>query len=182
MRTPAVTSPANGGLGLMQERLRNDPWALLVGCILYARVRGATAWPILCAILRRWPRPASLAAQWLMAHELMAPDPRDELEDILRPLGFQRRRAEAVWRMTMGYLRIRPHLRDAADVTELYGLGRYAADSWQIFVRGRIVGTPEDKELRAYVRWARHRSAPKDRRAQKKRGTDVQPRLREETP
>ncbi len=41
------------------------------------------------------------------------------------------------------------------DPLELPGIGKYGADSYNMFVGGEIVDDVKDKELRNYVAWAR---------------------------
>lgn len=147
MRTPLERSPYD----LMQERLRRRPWSLLVGCLLYNKVRGRHAWPYLAALLRKWPAPEAV-----VFHN--DDDPKGllaDLEDLLRPLGLQRRRAKLVVALALAF---RGLDTETCDVLELPGCGRYAAESFEIFHRGRLVPRPQDKELRRYVNWARSKA------------------------
>lgn len=147
MRTPRATSPANGGLGLMQERLRNRPWALLVGCVLYNRVQGARAWPVLSKFLRDYPTHESFVAA---VQDASAKAVSSKLTAMFEPLGLQTRRAKNVVALAEAWFD-----QKGVDVAKLPGCGRYAAESFEIFVRGNLVARPQDKELRRYVKWAR---------------------------
>ena len=37
------------------------------------------------------------------------------------------------------------------DATELYGIGKYGSDSYQIFYKNKIPANVEDKELKRYI-------------------------------
>jgi len=144
MKTPLKRSPFD----LMQERLRRRPWALLVGCVLYNRTRGEHAWPVLWSFLADWRSPENVVDEYQA-------DPQDVL-DLLElrfaTLGFMRRRAKAVVALSHAFIGFD---LERGDVERLPGCGRYAAESFEIFVRGRLVPKPQDKELRRYVQWAR---------------------------
>lgn len=147
MLTPTETSPLN----LMQERYRGEPWALLVGCILFNMVRGSTARPILEKFLERWPDPEVLFGE--NEHALWT---IPEMAKLFEPLGFQNRRADRIWKMTFDFLVVRPDLHPE-KVKDLHGVGKYAADSFKMFYEGYIVEDVLDKELKSYVQWARGR-------------------------
>lgn len=51
---------------------------------------------------------------------------------------------------------------DGKDPLELYGIGKYGADSFNMFVKGYLVQDAKDKELRKYVEWVRGRGARRD--------------------
>lgn len=140
--TPRTISPYN----LMQEAYRDDPWALLVGCILFNMVHGSKARPVLEEFLLRWPIPIWLLEQAQEDQDLVL----CEMRTMFKPLGFQNRRADRVLFMTCDYC-------DSSwngDPLELHGIGKYGADSFNIFCRGYLVEDVQDKELRNYVRWA----------------------------
>ena len=72
------------------------------------------------------------------------------LADLIRPLGFYNRRAKCLIRFSTEW--------SAGEWThprELYGIGQYAADSWDIFYNNRIDIEPNDGVLVKYVLWRR---------------------------
>lgn len=142
-RTPRQLSPYL----LMQERYRDDPWALLVGCILFNMVHGSKASPVLERFLERWPTASDL---------IRSNVPLTEIEEVFKPLGFQKRRSERIWKMSLDFICMRPDIHPDAPVEDLYGIGKYGADSFNIFVRGYLVKDAQDKELRKYVQWAQN--------------------------
>lgn len=127
----------------MQEEFRDEPWKLLVGCILLNQVSAKVAKPIWQEFFKKYPTPQSL---------LGAPTSQAlaDMTVLFRPLGFQNRRSVRVLCMTGDFLKW-----DGADPLSLYGVGKYAADSYNMFVKGRIVDDVKDKELRNYVEWSK---------------------------
>ena len=41
---------------------------------------------------------------------------------------------------------------DGDDATELFGIGKYGSDSYEIFYKNKIPDNIQDKELKRYVR------------------------------
>lgn len=140
--TPRETSPYS----LIQEHLRDDPWRLLVAVIMLNQTSARQARPVWEKFFERFPCPEELYS--------IPPDRAlPELEDLLHPIGFYRRRAERLWIMTEQYL----FDWDGKDPLDLHGIGKYGADSFNMFCRGYLVLDVQDKELRNYVRWATER-------------------------
>jgi len=67
----------------------------------------------------------------------------------MRPLGMWRQRSERLPKMARAYLASPPRVAD--DVLKLPGCGKYAHDSWAIFVDGRTDIVPTDKNLNYYM-------------------------------
>ncbi len=128
--------PAGGQL--FQERLHTNPFWMLVACQLVNLTTWRQAEPAF-----RW-----LLASHLSAEGLAAAEPQS-LHGALRPLGLWRRRAVTLPRFAYAWLRRRPTCYDA--VLALPGCGRYAADSWAIFVDGRLDVKPDDGMLNWYL-------------------------------
>jgi methyl-CpG-binding domain protein 4 len=117
---------------------------MLVGCILLNRTHVRQVNPIIDELFEKFGSPVKM---------MMAEDA--ELVEILRPLGFYNRRAKSLKRFSEDYVK-----KGTDNVNLLYGIGKYAADSWSIFQEGRKDVVPEDKELKWYmeevVRGKRH--------------------------
>lgn len=73
-----------------------------------------------------------------------------ELHWPLRPLGMWRRRAKIIPAFSSAWLRAPPVT--AQDVKGLPGCGKYASDSWAIFIDGRTDVEPTDGKLIWYLR------------------------------
>jgi methyl-CpG-binding domain protein 4 len=81
------------------------------------------------------------------------PTPKDmmkadqsELAELLKPLGLYNRRAKSLKKMSEGYV------KGFKSVDELYGIGQYAKDSWEIFQNNNRKVNPTDKVLMEYLR------------------------------
>lgn len=71
------------------------------------------------------------------------------LEEMLQPLGLQKRRATMLPKLAMVWLEHPP--RDHHDVSKMPGCGKYASDSWAIFVEGLTDVEPTDLNLIWYM-------------------------------
>lgn len=133
----------------MQENYRDDPWGLLVGCILFNMVHGTKALPVLENFLKIWPNARRFLDEQPLSEEIVV--------SMFRPLGFHHRRYDRIIRMSIDFLDLRPDLNQGVDILRLHGIGKYAADSFNIFCRGELTEDVQDKELRRYVEWAKTR-------------------------
>lgn len=73
----------------------------------------------------------------------------EELEECLRPLGLWRRRSRMLPRFASAWLASPPVT--AEDIQRLPGCGKYAADSWAIFIERRFDVEPRDGKLAWYL-------------------------------
>lgn len=144
---------------LFQERWRRRPFWMLVACILVNRTRWEQARSVHGRLVAECADAVGLAKL-----------PVPYLEEMLRPLGLSQKRAEnlaafAYHARFLGRVRDRGHFTIAfdhvtrRDVLGLPGCGKYAADSWSIFVEGRtFLKGVTDKRLRQYQSEMRRRS------------------------
>lgn len=109
--------------GLLQEKA-DSPFQVLVACVLLNRTTREQVDRIWPEVVERWGEPGPMSRANAA-----------ELGEVLRPLGFWRTRAATLKVMALAYIADRP--TTAAEVLELPGCGRYAADAWAIFVEGR---------------------------------------------
>lgn len=79
---------------------------------------------------------------------LAAADPED-LQPIIRRLGLWRQRSRSLVNLAREWIERPPTVAD--DVMGLPGCGKYAADSWAIFVEGRTDVEPNDGKLNWYI-------------------------------
>lgn len=129
---------------LFQERWRRRPFWMLVGCILVNRTRWAQARPVHAALVRDYRTAAGLADADVGL-----------IQRAVDPLGLSTIRALSLVRLAREWRRYgggwhRRHLR-RPDVLRLPGCGDYAADSWSIFIEGRLYRRPTDRRLREYL-------------------------------
>lgn len=136
-------------IGLLQENY-SDPWQHLLCCLLCSRTSGsATIAACVALVIDEFPSPTKL----LKATDTHWKDGKSEqcpLCNLIHPLGLQAQRCKAVHKMTVGFLR-----DDWEDPTELYGVGKFSADSLAIFCWGmKDLRSVDDVNLKRYLRWA----------------------------
>lgn len=73
-------------------------------------------------------------------------DPQ-EIADMIRPLGFYNRRTKTIKKFSEDYL------GEWEDVNELHGIGKYASDSYQIFIKQNFDIEPDDGALNKFMHW-----------------------------
>lgn len=135
--TPRDASPFN----LIQEELRDEPWRLLVACIMLNLTNIVQVRPIIALFFEKYPDCTSVT-----------PDDEAAIAELIRPLGLYNRRAKSIVKMSLAYQ------RGWSVITDLPGVGKYAADSYRIFCEGRLDDVqPTDKKLLKYIGWARER-------------------------
>ena len=152
---PPLSSPS---FGLIQEKLANDPFKLLIAVTFLNRTKGIHAIPVFYKLMHRYPTSSSLAN----ASE-------SEVADIVRHLGLQNIRAKRYVQLAKVWVKDPPvkgrrHRRlhyprqgDGKDIKpgEILGdgdgrvgweiahlptAGPYALDSWRIFCRDVLRG------------------------------------------
>jgi hypothetical protein len=74
----------------------------------------------------------------------------DQIAELISPLGFRNRRANTITRFSSDWLTLKWR-----EPKELYGVGKYAQDSWDIFYKGDLSVEPTDGVLKKYLEWAR---------------------------
>lgn len=106
-------------------RSTRDPYRVLIGEILLQRTRGENAAPVFDDFTRRWP---TLEAYWTAT--------RDEIVDVIRPLGLEKR-ADYLVLLARRLQAIRRVPLTPEELLELPGVGPYAAHAVPIFSTGR---------------------------------------------
>ena len=124
---------------LLQEIYQDDDWKMLVCCMLLNQTNRKQVDKIRHMLFATYPT----------AKDMMKAR-KDVLVEILRPIGLYNTRADRLIKMSEGYVKGLP-----AD--ELYGIGQYALDSWEIFQCGNHDIKPRDKVLQEYLRQERNK-------------------------
>lgn len=119
---------------LLQEIYLKDPWKMLVGCILLNQTNRKQVDKVRDELFNRYPNPRDM----MNADEL-------DLAKLLKSLGFYNKRSKSLKRFSKEYL------DGFRDVNELYGIGTYGSDSWEIFQNKNYDIKPTDKELKKYL-------------------------------
>eukprot|EP01104_Vermistella_antarctica_P004343 TRINITY_DN14815_c0_g1_i1.p1 TRINITY_DN14815_c0_g1~~TRINITY_DN14815_c0_g1_i1.p1 ORF type:complete len:496 (-),score=83.73 TRINITY_DN14815_c0_g1_i1:121-1608(-) len=146
--SPLPTSP----IALIQEFYQDDPWRLLVCCIMCARTTTSSKYAILATFFERWPTPSSVCAVDYMGRN----ETYDAMFALISPLGMQHHRIQAAARFS------RQFVTDASwqMASELYGIGRFGEDSWRLFCGGADAAHDgwmsiriDDCNVRSYQKW-----------------------------
>ena len=126
--------------GLLEEDFYDEPWKLLLSCILLNKTSAVQVRQVVFRLFQLYPTP-----------ERLIEASTSELETLLQPLGLFRKRAVAIQRFSKEYIE-----KDWKDPKELYGIGKYASDAYAIFCLGEWETTqPEDKDLKLYLEFVR---------------------------
>ena len=120
---------------LLQEIYQHDEWKMLTCCMLLNLTNRKQVDTVRDELFKRYPTPK----------KMMNANHR-ELANILKPLGLYNRRATSLRLMSAGYI------GGFKSVDELYGIGQYAKDSWEIFQNNNRNIKPTDKVLQEYLR------------------------------
>ena len=123
---------------LLQEVYLNDPWKMLVCCMLLNLTNRKQVDTIREELFTKYPTPKDM----MMAEH-------SDLVNIIKPLGLYNTRAQRLIKMSEGYV------NGFKSVDELYGIGQYAKDSWEIFQNKNNKVKPTDKVLQEYLRQER---------------------------
>jgi methyl-CpG-binding domain protein 4 len=130
--------------GLIQEIYCHHPWRMLVGCIMLNKTSHKQVRSVIKEFFEKYPYSeyAAVADEAEMA----------EMAEILKPLGFHNRRASTIKKFSAAYFYFKTYLCDKySKVSDLPGIGKYASDSYEIFVNRNFNVQPTDKELIKYL-------------------------------
>ena len=130
--------------GLVQQRYADEPWKLLVACIMLNQTTAEQARPVLEELFTRYPTPQHVC--YARAHELI---------QLLRPCGLYEQRAGRLVALTTEIVKRQVKGEDwEKRVAELPGVGPYALEAWRMFVDpGRVMAVvAKDAALREYQR------------------------------
>ena len=120
---------------ILQEVYQDDGWKMLTCCMLLNLTNRKQVDTIRDELFKRYPTP-----------QVMMNANQSELAVLLKPLGLYNRRAKSLIKMSKGYV------KGFKNVSELYGIGQYANDSWEIFQNNNRKVNPTDKVLLEYLR------------------------------
>jgi methyl-CpG-binding domain protein 4 len=113
----------------------NGAWQHMVAVIMLNQTGRKPVKTVFPIFINKWKTPN----QFLKATA-------QEVKESIWPLGMVNVRYNRLRRMTEDFLTW--HHQDA---TELYGIGKYGSDSYEIFFKQNYTVEPTDKELRRYL-------------------------------
>jgi len=131
-------------LGVLVETLRDDlmvqqqittDWEHMVGVIMLNQTGRKPVKYVLPKFLKKFPNPTSLLNSTV-----------EEVIDIIKPLGMYNIREKRLRRMSEDYL-----TWNKKEALDLYGIGKYGNDSYEIFFKQNYDVKPTDKELVRYL-------------------------------
>lgn len=136
--TPSGEGFPASPFGLIEELLTDDPWKVLLGCIMLNQTTRSQMDPVLVRFLEKFPNAAAAASASLA-----------DVTQLAGPLGLQEKRPVAIIRFSQEYLRM-----DWTKPQELYWVGKYAADAHKIFIeREWHAVEPNDHALNWWIDW-----------------------------
>lgn len=130
----------NSPYNLLQEIYREHPWRMLVCCILLNCTSRKQVDRVRDELFKRWPD----------ARAMGSANP-EEVAEIIALLGFKNKRAKTLIWFSMQWESL-----EWIEPEELYGIGKYAQDSWEIFQKGNLNVQPTDGVLNTYLEWAKN--------------------------
>ena len=119
---------------MVQEQI-TGPWQHMVGVIMLNQTSRKQVKRVLPEFLYHWDTPEKL----LNAVE-------DDIKSLISPLGMTNVRSKRLLRMSSDYL-----IWNRENAKELYGIGKYGSDSYEIFFKNNYSVQPADKELIRYL-------------------------------
>ena len=122
-------------MAIIQQEFQHDPWKMLIGCIMLNQTSNKNVRQVIYSFFDRWPNPQSV----------LNTSP-DEIREHIRPLGFYNMRTDRIIRFCREYIN-----KTFTKANELYGIGKYADDSYEIFIKGNLKVEPTDKILIRYL-------------------------------
>lgn len=115
--------------------LTQKKWQHMVAVIMLNQTGRKPVKTVLPEFLHRWPT----VNEFLKANE-------DEIKEVIRPLGLLNVRCKRLMKMSMDFVNW-----DQNDAKDLYGIGKYGSDSYDIFFKLDYTVNPTDKELKRYL-------------------------------
>ncbi|KAL5215514.1 hypothetical protein ABZP36_006915 [Zizania latifolia] len=123
---------------LLQEKYASDPWKVIVICMLLNLTQGKQVRKKVKGFFRRYPD----------AQTAFNADP-EKMANYLAPLGLQNVKASRIQKFSKAYVG-----KEWTYVTELCGVGKYAADAYAIFCVGKAKEVvPADHKLVDYWKY-----------------------------
>jgi len=127
-------------MAILQEEFCNQDvdnlgYRMLVACIMLNQTSNKNVRKIIYSFFDRWPTPNSVIES-----------SEEEIREHIKPLGFYNTRSKRLKRFALEYL-TKPFVK----ISELHGIGKYAEDSYEIFIKGNRNVNPTDKILQRYL-------------------------------
>ena len=110
-------------------------WQHMVAVIMLNQTGRKPVKTVLPVFMHHWPTPS----KFVQASE-------QQVKDVIWSLGMVNVRTKRLQKMTWDFA-----IWDLDDTTQLYGIGKYGSDSYEIFFKQNYTVEPTDKELIRYL-------------------------------
>jgi methyl-CpG-binding domain protein 4 len=130
-----VASPYN----LLQEIYNEHPWRMLVCCIMLNCTSRKQVDQVRDEFFIKYPEPSDASCA-----------DSEKMAELISILGFKNKRTNTIKRFSNDWVNL-----EWSEPNELYGIGKYGQDSWEIFQKGNLAVTPTDGVLNTYLDWAK---------------------------
>ena len=120
---------------LLQEIYQDDPWRMMVCCILLNLTKRQQVDLIREELFNTYPT----------EYHMIEAD-EESLSTLLQPLGLYRKRAQTLKKFSWDYI------NGFNDIQECYGVVQYGKDSWNIFQLNKHTNHSNDKVLHKYLK------------------------------
>ena len=120
---------------LLQEIYQDDPWKMMVCCILLNLTKRQQVDIIRQELFQLYPTPYAMvnSDEYYLSH-------------LLQPLGLYNKRAQTLKKFSQDYI------NGFNDIQECYGVGQYGKASWIIFQLNKHTNHSNDKVLHKYLK------------------------------
>lgn len=122
-------------MAIIQQEFQHNPYQMLIGCIMLNQTGNKNVRKVIYSFFDKWPSP-----------ELVLSADENEIREHIRTLGFCNVRTNRIIRFSHEYIN-----KKFSKANELYGIGKYADDSYEIFIKGNTNVQPTDKILIRYL-------------------------------
>jgi len=120
---------------LLQEIYQKDPWRVLISCMMLNQTTRTQVDQVRFEFFKRWPTP-----------EKAARADQHQMSEVIKTLGLMNRRSASIIKMSQQY-----SSGEWVRAIDLFGIGQYGHDSFDIFINGNLKIKPQDKELKKYM-------------------------------
>lgn len=120
---------------MIQEVYQSDPWKMLICCIFLNQTNRDQLDRVRIKFFENYPD----------AKSVVNCDPW-EMSEMIKSLGFKNRRTLSIINFSKDWIE-----KSWNSPIELYGIGKYGQDSWEIFQNGNLEVKPTDGALISYL-------------------------------
>jgi endonuclease III len=119
--------------GLIEGRYPNDPWKVIVSCILLNLTCCHQVRPMISDFFKKYDKPEDIIN-----------DDDENIKEMIKPLGLYNRRTKTLKKFSIDYL-------NNVSIEKCYGVGLYAYQAYLIFIKNKMNFIPKDGALKAYI-------------------------------